>query len=393
MSDDRIDLTEMLYLSSKISSLNCDDITINDENQWEAFSFFKNHVCVNLTINLPQIESFQQQSYPSFCNPLQILVVNTPLLHEFPYALLRDQSQLAHFSLSSDVLEELRYNFEEQRSTLQTLYLELPSLTFLYWGVFRTLRESLTKLSIRNCSQLAQVPPTIGVLFQLQELDLINCNLTNQNFPKQIAFLLDLKVLSIGSNRLTKIPDEIALIPKLQTLCVCHNKIRNIPSWILSSELNELCVAHNEFKRFPTEIEKVRTLNFFNYNGNLIQGDFIILSKTTQENKKRLKINSSYSVVYFSPIQYQVYTYAQQLERQHYDRIPKDYICSITQSIMIDPVITANGETYERHAIRKWFRTNDNDPLTNKRLKNKKLTENLVLSRIIRAYVDSTTKK
>ena len=65
-------------------------------------------------------------------------------------------------------------------------------------------------------------------------------------------------------------------------------------------------------------------------------------------------------------------------------------MCPITQSLMIDPVITVNGETYERYAIRKWFGTNNKDPLTNKHVKNKKLTPNLALSRLIRSYVDST---
>ena len=389
MSNDRIDLKEMVSLSTKILSLNLENITIDTETEWESFNFFKNHVCTKLTLTLPTIESFQQS--PTFCNPLKVLVLNTPLLKDFPYALIRDQPQLEKFSLASDVVDELRYNFVEQRSTLQTLHLELPSLTFLYWGVFRTLRESLTKLSIQNCSKLPQVPPTIGVLQQLQELDLINCNISDQNFPREIAFLLNLQVLNLGSNQLTTIPDELALVFSLKSLCVCYNKIKLLPPWIVTSELNALCVGHNDFTKFPTEIERSTTLNFFNYNGNTIEGDFIILSKNNY--KQPLQIASSYNVVYFSPSQYQVYINAQKLELRDYDTIPKDFICPITQSIMIDPVITVNGETYENHAIRQWFQTNINDPLTNKRLKNKKLTRNLVLSRLIRAYVEKTTKK
>jgi hypothetical protein len=35
--------------------------------------------------------------------------------------------------------------------------------------------------------------------------------------------------------------------------------------------------------------------------------------------------------------------------------IPDDYLCPITQEIMLDPVITEDGETYERKAIQDWF--------------------------------------
>ena len=32
---------------------------------------------------------------------------------------------------------------------------------------------------------------------------------------------------------------------------------------------------------------------------------------------------------------------------------------------MVDPVIISNGQTYERHAIQRWFSTRDTDPATN----------------------------
>ena len=392
MNDSRIDFTDMINISRTIANFNNNEIKIETENDFETFLWFKNHICRELTLHVPTINLLQQSSL-SFSEPLQILVINSPLLREFLYTLLRNQPRLTKFSLKSDVADELRYSFQEQRECLQILELELPSLTFFYYGIFRNLREGLRRLSLRNCIKLSNIPPTIGTLVNLEELNLTNCNLTDQSFPKQVAFLLNLQVLNMGTNKLTKIPDEIGLLSNLQSLCVCYNKITKLPPWIVSSNVSALCIAHNEFTSFPTE--EISNLTFLNYNGNSIQGDCIILSTQRYENRK-VNISSSYDVVYFSSTQLDLYRQTQKLENQSYDSIPKDFMCSITHSVMIDPVITSNGETYERYAIQKWFRTNnDKDPLTNKRLKNKKLRPNLVLSRLIRAYVenDNTRKK
>ena len=38
--------------------------------------------------------------------------------------------------------------------------------------------------------------------------------------------------------------------------------------------------------------------------------------------------------------------------------------CPITQEIMNDPVIAADGQTYERRALARWLRRNNSSPLT-----------------------------
>ena len=45
--------------------------------------------------------------------------------------------------------------------------------------------------------------------------------------------------------------------------------------------------------------------------------------------------------------------------------------CSITGEIMIDPVTTKNGQTYERSAIEEWLRTHNTDPNTGSTLHDK----------------------
>lgn len=56
--------------------------------------------------------------------------------------------------------------------------------------------------------------------------------------------------------------------------------------------------------------------------------------------------------------------------------IPEKYRCSITLKIMIDPVVAADGHTYEREAIEEWLKSHDTSPKTNLKLKHRELTEN-----------------
>jgi ankyrin repeat protein len=52
---------------------------------------------------------------------------------------------------------------------------------------------------------------------------------------------------------------------------------------------------------------------------------------------------------------------------------PKEFTCPITQEIMSEPVATADGQIYEKAAIKKWLENNNKSPLTNLALANKNL--------------------
>ena len=61
----------------------------------------------------------------------------------------------------------------------------------------------------------------------------------------------------------------------------------------------------------------------------------------------------------------------------------KNFICPITQERMIDPVIAADGISYERTAIQKWLTDNDTSPKTNLDLEHKELISNITLKAMI----------
>ena len=64
------------------------------------------------------------------------------------------------------------------------------------------------------------------------------------------------------------------------------------------------------------------------------------------------------------------------LSRNHLE-INLRYFCPITQQVMVDPVFTSDGYTYEREAISIWLQANNISPMTGLVLEGKKLTPNL----------------
>jgi hypothetical protein len=71
------------------------------------------------------------------------------------------------------------------------------------------------------------------------------------------------------------------------------------------------------------------------------------------------------------------------------DELPEDLCCPITCELMKDPVITADGTTFERCAIKEWFETGARtSPTTNEPLENLTLIPNHVCKRLINALME-----
>ena len=67
---------------------------------------------------------------------------------------------------------------------------------------------------------------------------------------------------------------------------------------------------------------------------------------------------------------------------------PPSLICPITQELLEDPVIAADGFTYEREAIERWLGmgTNRRSPTTNAPLAHRALVPNRSLASLVHAY-------
>jgi len=60
-----------------------------------------------------------------------------------------------------------------------------------------------------------------------------------------------------------------------------------------------------------------------------------------------------------------------------------EYLCPISQEVMVDPVTTSDGFTYDRANIERWLREHDTSPVTNQRVGNKTLVPNTSLRILI----------
>ncbi|KAK6537179.1 hypothetical protein TWF694_011376 [Orbilia ellipsospora] len=72
-----------------------------------------------------------------------------------------------------------------------------------------------------------------------------------------------------------------------------------------------------------------------------------------------------------------------------FDPIPEDLLCSITQSIFRDPVIAADGTTYDRRAIERWFQIEGSSPTTGQKIAHKGLRSNAKLDRAVKSWVNA----
>ena len=69
----------------------------------------------------------------------------------------------------------------------------------------------------------------------------------------------------------------------------------------------------------------------------------------------------------------------------------KHFICPITLELMVDPVVAADGFTYERKAMENWLKCHTpvrgiNSPMTNQRLKHRILTPNTLIQNMIKEF-------
>eukprot|EP00850_Spirogloea_muscicola_P004235 SM000018S03600 [mRNA] locus=s18:263762:267619:+ [translate_table: standard] len=68
------------------------------------------------------------------------------------------------------------------------------------------------------------------------------------------------------------------------------------------------------------------------------------------------------------------------------DMISACFLCPITKEVMKEPVVTADGHTYERDAIARWLSERDVSPMTNCTLLHKALTPNHALQSMIKEW-------
>ncbi|KAF8047765.1 hypothetical protein N665_2838s0006 [Sinapis alba] len=63
--------------------------------------------------------------------------------------------------------------------------------------------------------------------------------------------------------------------------------------------------------------------------------------------------------------------------------VPKEFKCTLSKKIMIEPVIIASGQTYEKRYIKEWLKRERTCPITNQVLSHLSLTPNFLVDELI----------
>ena len=69
----------------------------------------------------------------------------------------------------------------------------------------------------------------------------------------------------------------------------------------------------------------------------------------------------------------------------------EEFLCPITQSKMVDPVLGTDGNTYERSAITEWLRTHNTSPITREPMTAASLIPNYALRSMIQRHTNATS--
>jgi hypothetical protein len=75
------------------------------------------------------------------------------------------------------------------------------------------------------------------------------------------------------------------------------------------------------------------------------------------------------------------------------DNPPDNYVCQISLSLFVDPVFTADGQTYERSAIEEWLSKKDTSPHTGLKLDHKILIPNTDVKKLVEQWKEDQKKK
>jgi len=122
--------------------------------------------------------------------------------------------------------------------------------------------------------------------------------------------------------------------------------------------------------------EKSRALILLKYIETFVK---LLDNKTVMINNKTYGHNYFYKNTSIQEIKYK-------------EEPPHEYLCPITQNVMIKPTIAQDGFSYELDAIKKWFIDHNNSPMTNKKISTN-LIPNNNLEIIIREWREKNQDK
>ena len=84
---------------------------------------------------------------------------------------------------------------------------------------------------------------------------------------------------------------------------------------------------------------------------------------------------------------------AAQRQRKLLTSCPDDFVCPITQELMVDPHVCADGHSYKHDAIAAWLERHETSPQTNLQLAHKHFVPNITLRNAIGAFREANLEQ
>jgi hypothetical protein len=72
---------------------------------------------------------------------------------------------------------------------------------------------------------------------------------------------------------------------------------------------------------------------------------------------------------------------------------PDEFLCPISREMMFDPVVAADGHTYERVNIQEWLKTKNTSPFTREKITDKTFRKNFAIKSAIERFVNGSFVK
>ncbi len=165
----------------------------------------------------------------------------------------------------------------------------------------------------------------------------------------------NLSNLPLGDKGIAALTDMLRKNHGITTLILQNNNITDIGAKLL------LTVLQSNQKIVAADL-----------SGNKISVNFLAqINAQLAKNTRQIKEKAAFAAVKSSVTPPEDFT------------ISDECRCSITHLVMVDPVITADGETYERETIEKWLKDHDTSPRSNEKLEHKFLTSNKTMMRTL----------
>lgn len=364
-----------------------------DEETYNIFLKYCNYKCNSLKIHL-DLQTTDEKTLSLLLKNCDQALPKARHLYELNLFLnifpsipsLMNLRSLEKVRIENPIMSHWTYNFKHNPN-LKELEIDAP-ITFMYrYCLFQN--KKLTHLKFRNFRiSVDFLQDFIGKLENIESLSLLNCHLKKFEIASP-KFINKIHSIYLCHNLLQSIPQFLSKCKYLGFVDICSNKIKSMDSaaWLATSSICYLCIKNNLLSGFPTSLfVKMKRLQTVNICNNKFENDTsVVLPK---EFLDKVSIESNCRL--FTPEKYKLFEFLQKYTDEEIFSKDTEFLqCPISKNIMIEPVSTVNGHTYEKYYIEKWLHDKNTEPLSGETLQSKVLIPNKILASMISERIQS----